>query len=503
MDKFVLSVNNSFCRLSDNIPADIENLVKNILTYRNDIEAEKGQIFYQMKMTKKFGVKMKKGESQAQAQARARQKMGMLQKKLKDLEASEWVCWYQNRTFPTGHLNIVRDLLIGLKANFDVIDSRTRETGDHIFKWYNKPFAPRYYQEEMIDLGMEWGRGVFESAVGTGKTLIMTYLIKNVGLNSLIIVPSRGLKDQVYEELYKHFGRHTVQKIDSKEVRAGKELKPIRIATIQTLAALKKTDDLSNLLADVGALFVDEIHHAGAKSYTDILADIDHIYWRFGFTGTFLRNDNKSLDMWGFLSNKLYSYPAWKAIEDGYLTPIDVVTYDLKGKRSRSYPKEYDNCYCGSPEITNKVLNIIKEANPDDQILILVNKKDKAGKIFHETLNAHGIQNSYISGDDHETVITETIQAFNDKEVNILIGSSVIGEGIDVRSADHLILAQGGKSEIVIVQAIGRLVRLFEGKERGYVHDFNFHGTQYMQKHYKQRIDIIERNFQPNNWITE
>jgi superfamily II DNA or RNA helicase len=135
-------------------------------------------------------------------------------------------------------------------------------------------------------------------------------------------------------------------------------------------------------------------------------------------------------------------------------------------------------------------------AGDNEQILILVKNKDKAGKIFHEFLSAYGIENAYISGDDKKEVINETIQAFNEKRVRILIGSSVIGEGIDVRSTDHLIMCQGGKSEIVIVQAVGRAVRLFPGKIKAQIHDFDFINTKYMRKHLAVREDIYKRNFE-------
>ncbi len=478
MNRFNLLINNSFCEFSQDIPIDIESQVQQILTYKNDVEGERGQIFYMLRYARGF-------------------KREALLKKLKVIEANEWVCWYKNKKFPTGHLNIVKDLLDALNASYIVTDTRQKPNGSLILTWKNKPHKPRYYQEDMIKLGLTEGRGVFESAVGTGKTLVATYLIKEISVKSLIIVPSRGLKDQIYNDMVEAFGTKHVQKIESAHIRKNKLLKSIRVVTIQTIAALKKTNDLHMLMHDVEALFIDEIHHAGSKSYTDILPDIDHIYWRFGFTGTFLRNDCKSLDMWGFLSTKLYSYPAWKAIEDGFLTPVEVRTYELAGKQSRSYPKEYTTNYCGGKEILNKVLEIVQTVEEGKQILILVNRKDKAGKIFHEVLNAYGINNSYISGDDKTEVITQTIKKFNDKEVNVLIGSSVIGEGIDVRSADHLIMCQGGKSEIVIVQAVGRLVRLFEGKDIGIVHDFRFTNTKYMKKHLNIRLNIYERNFQP------
>lgn len=476
-----VEIHNSYCKLSGEVPSEARELVKQVLTYRNDIDAEVSQLFFQLNHAKRFN----NGK-----------KCQMLLARIKQLKANEYVCWFHNDVFPTGHLNIVRESLRALQVKFTEVDHRTVPKNDFILKWNNKPHVPRYYQNDMVALGLKEGRGVFESAVGTGKSLILAYILKELSVNSLIIVPSTGLGLQLENDFVSWFGCHTVETIETKKVRAGKKLKPIRIATIQTLASLQKTGEIQSVVGDVSALFVDEIHHAGSASYTNLLPEIDHVYYRFGFTGTFLRNDSKSLDMWGFLSNVLYRYPAHKAIAEGYLTPIEVNIYELYGKQSRSYPKEYDNNYCGSQHLLNKVLELCTSAGDYEQVLILVKNKDKAGKIFHEFLEMHGVMNSYISGDDSKETINSTIREFNEKKIQILIGSSVIGEGIDVRSTDHLIMCQGGKSEIVIVQAVGRAVRLYEGKRVAKIHDFDFVGTKYMRKHLAQRKNIYQRNFE-------
>lgn len=476
-----LEIHNSFCKLTGDVPENARELVRQVLTYRNDIDAELGQLFFQMSQAKRFN---------------NNRMLYACKAKIDHLKANEWVCWFRDDTFPTGHLNIVRETVKQLGIQCQEIDHRVKPSNSLILKWRNKPHPQRYYQKEMHALGMREGRGVFESAVGTGKSLVMAYLVKDISVVSLIIVPSIGLGLQLENDFKSWFGDHNVETVETRRVRAGKSLAPIRIATIQTLASLQKSGEITAVVGDVEALYVDEIHHAGASSYTNLLPELHHVYYRFGFTGTFLRNDGKSLDMWGFLSNVLYRYPAHQAIAEGFLTPIEVNIYDLYGKANCSYPKEYDLNYCGSQALLQKVLEICHHAGDNEQILILVKNKDKAGLIFHEFLKMNGFDNMYISGDDKKEVINNTIRAFNDKRFRILIGSSVIGEGIDVRSTDHLLMCQGGKSEIVMVQAVGRLVRLFEGKVLGKVHDFNFVGTKYMGKHLIQREDIYDRNFE-------
>lgn len=462
------------------MPLDAQELLTQVMTYKNDIEAEKGQLFYQMKLAKRHG-NMKQFYATQGA--------------LKKLEANEYVCLYRNNMFPTGLLNIALAALQELGTQFQFEDLRESPGQTAILRWQNAPWEPRYYQNEMIKLGMDNGRGVFEAAVGTGKSLIMAYLIKLISCNSLVIVPSRGLSGQLHRDFSEWFGAQNVELLDAQKIRKLKKPKAISIVTVQSLGSLVKTGEFAEFAKHIDAVYVDEVHHAGASTYTGLLKDLEHVYYRYGFSGTFLRNDNKTLEMWSFLSNVLYEFPAHRAISEGYLTPVTVYMHTMRGVPHIKYQTEYDNNYCANPALLQKVTEIV-ENNPNQQILILVNKKDKCGLVIHEYLRSMGIDNSYISGDNDKDEINNTISAFNDKRIRILIGSSVIGEGIDVRSTDHLIMCQGGKSEITMVQAAGRVLRLYEGKTHAYIHDFRFEGTRYMIKHADEREEIYVRNFQ-------
>ncbi|MCG3175451.1 MAG: UvrABC system protein B [Candidatus Omnitrophica bacterium] len=480
--KPVLTIENSFSIFSENTPDDILNKVQSLLTYKIDIGAEKNALLGKLSYAKRTGNKKLYNSSLFQ---------------LKELEKSEIVCWFKDNSFPTGHLNLVLDLLQNLNIQINIKDTRSKPKNTILIPFKNKPHTPRYYQKEMIEKGIETSRGVFESCVGSGKSLIMLYLIKEISVKSLIIVPSKGLLEQLYQEFAPIFGVNKVQMLDSDQVRKGKSLKDIRIITIQSLASLQKKGELSHLVSDIDALFIDEFHHAASESFTNLLPEINHIYYRFGFSGTFLRNDGRTLDMWGFLSNRLYHYPPFKAIQEGFLTPMELRIYDLWGRSSKQYQKEYDMNYCGGQEILDQIISIINSIKLGEQVLILVNKKDKSGKIISDFLDLQGYSNIFVSGDDKKEFVSKKIQEFNDKKISILIGSSVLGEGIDIRSTDHLIMCQGGKSEIVVVQALGRVVRKFEGKEMAIVHDFNFVNTNYLSKHFEKRLEIYEKTFKP------
>lgn len=475
-----LLVRNSFCELNG-FPEAVYEFVAEALTYKNEqVEQEKLKTFRLLRMARSKGNKRMEYALKAQ---------------LVKLDAQETVCWLRDGKVPTGHLNIVRDLLDGKGIGYEIDDQRKVPEPEYIFRWQTPPDPPRYYQEEMHRLGVTQTRGVFESAVGTGKTLILARLLQELAVTSLVILPSSALLEQTRKNLERWFGRKYVQVVTSQVIKKDKELKAIRLCTVQTLASLQKHGLAGKLLQDVHLIAVDEIHHAGAKSYTDLLPELDHVYYRFGFTGTFLRNDSKTLDMWGFLSNRLYYYPPYKATEEGFLTPVELRVVTLEGSRSGDYQKEYDKNYLGKPMILQAIVDILDKIPRDQQVLILVDRKDKAGAIIHKYLANLGVEATYISGDDSKEDIGEAIERFNEKEIRILIGSTVIGEGVDVHSTQHLILARGGKSEVALVQAIGRCVRLHPGKDRSYVYDFRFEGTRFLEKHFQQRLDVFKNQF--------
>lgn len=475
-----LVVQNSFVKVSGIIHPQADEMLRAVMTYKNEIEAEVSQCFYQMKIAKS------KQDWKTFHACKAR---------VTSLQENEYVCLYRDGSFPTGLLNIAVEGLKAIQVPFTLTDLRQSPGETAILRWNNAPWDPRYYQKEMIDLGLKAGRGVFEAAVGSGKSLVMAYLIKNISCRSLVIVPSRALSGQLYNDFCSWFGEGNVKLLDAQKIRKLGKPPAISIVTVQSLGSLVKSGEFKDFAKWIDALYVDEVHHAGASTYTGLLKDLEHCYYRYGFSGTFLRNDNKTLEMWSFLSNVLYQYPAHRAIQEGYLTPMEVYVHNMKGRPKMKYQTEYDEHYCANPELLRKVADI-SGGYSQDQILILVNKKDKCGAVIHEYLNSLGIENSYISGDNDKDEINYNIRAFNDKHTRVLIGSSVIGEGVDVRSSDHLIMCQGGKSEITMVQATGRLIRKYEGKVLGRLHDFNFEGSRYMAKHMIERAEIYSRNFE-------
>ena len=475
-------IQNSYCTISGFRDEHVETIAEK-LTYENveaafELQQAKVQIGYAYRF-KNFA------------------KVGVLKEKISELEGMLIVCWLKGDQFPTGHLELVKGALKASAVKYELADGRVLSAPQIVYKWATAPKVPRYYQTEMVELGIKHHRGVFSSCVGSGKTLTAQMLIHALQVPVIVVVPSKDLCIQTGDDYTAAFGAKYVDVITSSKSHTS--TKPIRICTMHTLTALRKKGELEPLLAGLGMIVVDEAHHNGCKSFCDLLPYFDHIYYRWGFSGSYLRADSKTLDMWGFLSTVLYEYPAHKAIAEGYLTPVEVIVHDIDGQKINGrvkYQTEYTKNYCGNPRLLNKLKEIFEDYGAaGEQVLILVGRKDTSGKIVHEYLKDLGIENVYVDGDSDKEFVKQALQDFNSEKIKVLVGSQVLGEGIDIRSADVLVMLQGGKSIVNITQAVGRLVRLFPGKEKGYLHDFRFLGTKYLISHTKERLSIYRNNF--------
>lgn len=480
-DQGLIVIGNSFCQLKG-FSAKILSIIKKRLTYENE-EADQQiqQCFRLMKVGKRKG---------------NYRMVFAMKKKLEELEKSRTVCWLDDKgRFPTGHIMYVVEELERKNAKFQVQDARIKPSHFHTFRWRNPPPEMRYYQKEIFDAAVEQERGVFEAAVGSGKTLVIANIIKHFSVTSLVIVPSAALLEQFYRTMRLYFGSSLVVKVTTAEVKSGKKLAPIRVATIQTLASLYKKGGLGKVVKDVDLFVVDEFHHSGSRSYTELLSSLDGVFYRFGCTGTFMRNDSKTLDMLGVLSNRIYRYPPAKAIADGFLTPVEFRIRKIKGRPGQDYQREYNQHFCAKKDLMDATWKCLQQIPKNQQVLILVDRKEKSGNILHKFLTEAGYENTYLTGDCDKRDIADAISAFNDEKIRIMIGSTVIGEGIDLRAAQHLILLTGGKSPIKIIQAIGRCVRLHDGKAKSYVYDFCFTNTKWLEKHCSARVKLYKSEF--------
>lgn len=399
---------------------------------------------------------------------------------------------YDYYLFPTGLLFLVEEYLRNNNISFFITDNRNIPKTNRVFYFEDKSIPPlRDYQTKIIESCLESKRGVIESATGTGKTRTILELVKKLSLNTLIVVPSTSILYQAYDLFLKAFGKRLVGIIGDSKNQLDKD---ITIATYQSLEKLKES-----FWNKIDVLIIDEFHHSAADTFQRLnKKQFQKIYYRFGFTGTNFRNDGTDLALQGILSNVIFEYNAVSAINDGYLCPPIFYFYDTFHTDNLSLPPSQRKESDWQKEYREKIVENDAYHKQVSDIANQILSKGTPTIIFVQAIE-HGeklvplIPNSvFLNGNNDSKLNKQVIQDFNAGKINCIIGTSIIGEGVDTVRAQCGIMAGGGKARSDIIQKIGRLLRPHPDKKFALVVDFVHHNTNFLSKHSKDREKVYK-----------
>jgi superfamily II DNA or RNA helicase len=388
----------------------------------------------------------------------------------------------KNGAFPTGLVRTAARALMGAGYKLHITDKRVRPKKKHNFD-FKLPFSPRCYQTKAVSLSDTHARGVYRLATGAGKSLVIAMLTAKIGVDTLIIVPDLGLKEQLYDDFRRWF-----PKIVSKDI---KSKAPIIITNVDNLINKDK-----KLFERFSLLVVDEFHNSASKTYIKVNDLACNAYYRYGLTGTFVRTDGTEMNMYGVLSNVIYDKSASDLIEEGFLCPAKIFIHQIKiaGHSRKRWRDAYTAIAVGEEFNRLVVFLAEKEIAKEKQTLILVRLKAH-GELLKLKLRDKAV---YLSGDDDVAYRDQQKALFIAGKIRCLISTNILGEGQNIPNIDVLINARLQKSEIQTYQGIGRALRKSEGKLFATVHDFSVRGNNAIYEHSLERIALYraERAFQ-------
>jgi superfamily II DNA or RNA helicase len=320
--------------------------------------------------------------------------------------------------------------------------------------------------------------GDFTVTHNTGKTVTAAKMLWSLGVKTLIITPNKSITDMMEQAMTKFFGSGSVEVLNTKTVKLKK---PISICNIQSLVKIPPA-----VFNDVDCVVIDEFHHSAAETYQEVnLNHLKNVFYRIGLTATNFRNDGADMALEGVLSEVLYEYPVQTAIKEGYLTKPRFKIIPMPMELSASnYQKAYKEGIVLNEQRNHTIAEIASE-HKSQKMLILVQHKEHGEKLKELIQWAE-----FIHGEEKDDVRQKMLKDFETGKLNCLIGTSVIGEGVDLPSAEVLIMAGGGKSRSQIIQNIGRVLRIKPGKKEALIYDFDDQDDGYLQDHSEVRQEI-------------
>jgi ATP-dependent helicase IRC3 len=254
----------------------------------------------------------------------------------------------------------------------------------------------------------------------------------------------------------------------------------ITIASIQTLVRndrIQKFDPSRFKL-----VLVDESHHIVSPSYRQVLAyfGLDELRKKspilIGVSATFFRFDGIKLG--AAIDHIVYHKDYLDMIGEKWLSDAVFTTVKSEADLSRIRKDRFGDFATGelSKAVNTTVVNSITVrawlSNASDRKSTLVFCVDTEHvRQLTDTFRDHGIDARYITATTPTTVRNEQLQAFKNREYPVLINCGLFTEGTDIPNVDCVVLARPTRSKSLLIQMIGRGLRLYPGKENCHVID--------------------------------
>lgn len=418
-----------------------------------------------------------------------------------------------------------------------------------------KGFTLHDYQVDSVRDAITQLGGIFHIATGGGKTLVGSALTKALDQRTLYVVPNTKLVTQTSKVLVKTLGlqvsdiglvkggvfapqKITIAVVNSllvtpppKKLRkptkavlvealvsegydpetiTHSELKrvmgtlAVSLAKEQKRAWKERNERVKQLLRETQVLILDETHHAGSRSWMKVIKS-SGAFWKFGLSATpFDRSDGKSLFVEAYCGPRVARVSNDDLIKRGLLAlPIvrvkeinTVIDYnDREVEPWGSYDEVYKAGIVRNKAFHEQVVSdALRHVAKKRPCLVLV-KEHECGYAILQRFEDEGFGHAaFAHGKQSDEEVDETLERFARGDIRVLIGSPVLGEGMDMPDVRSLVIADDFKSVILILQRIGRGIRKKRsGENLLHVTDYAHTAHKYLADHSLERITVYER----------
>ncbi|MDC0889127.1 DEAD/DEAH box helicase family protein [bacterium] len=400
-------------------------------------------------------------------------------------------------------LQIVDNTKYGIPSQTNNVDHQSLIK---TMKDWKMPFELRDYQYKAVTHGIENKRCLLLSPTGSGKSFIIYNLMryvkekKNVK-KTLIIVPTTSLVEQMYKD-FEDYGYDV--ETNCHRIYSGKDKKtdcPIIISTWQSIYKFGV-----DFFEQFEAIFGDEVHLFKAKSLSTMMDKCVNARYRYGTTGTLDGTETNKLVLEGLFGKVNTVTTTAQLQKDKQLAELDISVLLLRyhndvchWMNGKTYQEEID--YIVTNEQRN---NFISKLTVDlkGNTLVMFQFVEKHGKVLVELIREaveEGRKVFYVSG-EVDASDREKIRGIVEKENDAIIVASLgtFSTGINIRNLHNIVFGTPSKSQVKVLQSIGRGLRQSDNGQVTKLYDIadDFHVKSHKNftlKHSAERIRIYTK----------
>ena len=360
----------------------------------------------------------------------------------------------------------------------------------------------RSYQIDAIHHILNNDRGLILSPTGSGKSFIIYVLIRYYvdflqEQKVLVVVPTTSLVEQMYSD-FAEYG--WISEDYCHRLYAGREKstdKKVVISTWQSIYKMPKS-----YFSQFGAVFIDECHLAKAKSLTGIMTKLQDCKYRIGTTGTLDGTEVHQLVLEGLFAKHEQVTTTTQLIKEKHLSNLHIsciVLGHVKENRvTRTYQEEME--YLSTHRLRN--LFIAKLVNTlEGNTLVLAQYIEKQLVPLCLMVTEIVDRPVHLIYGATPTEDREKVRKLVEKSVDssiILASYGTFSLGINIKRLHNIVFASPYKSQIKVLQSIGRGLRTAEDKKQLKVFDISddlsYNSREnYTLKHLGYRVEIYNK----------
>lgn len=374
----------------------------------------------------------------------------------------------RRQSFPTGLLHRVNTVLKKTGHTVSVIDQREKyklDTQKALQAIKSMPVTLRDYQAESVARGLQYPYGLFWHPTASGKTLQLSTLMKAYDLTTLVLTHRKELMYQLADEISKFTDREVGMIGDGNWT-----LKKFTVGIVNSFNDFgddRKKRIVEKYLSKVRYLIIDECHHQASDTWVNVSKSCVNTVARHGFSGTVFRADGKDILILAHTGDVISKYTTQYMIDNGWLSKPIIYMPDVYMTRAVAQTSNWNKVeseYIMKNQDRNRIgCRFISERyEKGHQILVLV-RLVKHGNIVKDMLvNEFGVENRdvrYMWGGADTFQRKAALRDFRAGKFQILIGSSIYNEGVDLPKIQSAVNFAGGNSDIATIQRLGRAIR--------------------------------------------
>ena len=349
-------------------------------------------------------------------------------------------------TLPIGRMDLIPN-------DYEIVDKRIEIP----IKPLDFRFTLRDSQQSVYDEVQ--GSCIINAWVSWGKTFTALAIANKLAQKTLIVTHTLALRGQWEKEVEKVFG------VTAGVIGSGKfDIdSPFVVGNVQTLYR-----NIDKITKEFGTIILDEMHHVSSPTFTRIV-DASRAKNKIGLTGTLQRKDGRHVVFRDYFSSTVFKPP-----KENYLTPsVDIINSGIRFMDGNVDWATRVNSLAFDWEYQNMIAMLAANyAARGHKVLVVADRVD----FLKSCARLVGDNAICVTGDiPHQQRAEMVKEIFTDKDV--LFGTqSIFSEGISLDCLSCLILGTPINNEPLLTQLIGRVIRMYDGKQQPKVVDINLHG---------------------------